>query len=48
MPPLPVNRLLEEIFAGEARPLIRSLDRFPGGYPNGVSLIALLRLERSP
>ncbi len=43
IPPMPVNRLLEWIFAGEQRKLLRAMDTGKPGYTDGVSLIALLR-----
>jgi SAM-dependent methyltransferase len=46
IPPAPVNRLLENIFAGEARVLCRAMQTGRGGYRKGVSLIALL--QRKP
>ncbi|HEV3417482.1 MAG TPA: class I SAM-dependent methyltransferase [Pirellulales bacterium] len=45
IPAPPLNRLLENIFAGESRTLCNSLHRHRGGYRKGVSLIALLRRE---
>ena len=46
LPPAPVNRSLEGLFAGEARALLRSLDRAGApAYRRGASLIALLRRE---
>jgi SAM-dependent methyltransferase len=45
-PPRPVNRVLERVFAGEARRIVRCLDRErPCGYRFGVSLMAVLRRE---
>ena len=41
----PLNRLFENIFAGERRKLCRSLTRRRGGYRKGVSLIALLQRQ---
>jgi SAM-dependent methyltransferase len=43
IPPGPVNRLLESVFAGEARVLCRAMQMGGGGYRKGVSLMALLR-----
>jgi len=43
VPPAPVNRLLENIFAGEARALCRSLKTGRAAYQKGVSLMAVLR-----
>jgi SAM-dependent methyltransferase len=47
IPARPINALLEELFAGEARALLHALDgkRPGGGYSRGASLIALLRRE---
>jgi SAM-dependent methyltransferase len=46
LPSAPVNRLLEAVFAGEARALARALDRPAGaGYSGGASLLAILRRE---
>jgi SAM-dependent methyltransferase len=46
LPPAPVNRTLERIFAGEARRLVDLLHRrSTTGYARGVSLIALLQRE---
>jgi SAM-dependent methyltransferase len=45
IPAQPLNRLLENIFAGERRKLCRSLTRRRGGYRKGVSLIALLQRQ---
>ena len=46
IPARPLNALLEDLFAGEARALLRALDgKRPGGYARGASLIALLRRE---
>jgi SAM-dependent methyltransferase len=42
----PVNRLLQGVFAGESRVLVDLLEgRRAGGFPYGISLIALLRRE---
>jgi len=46
IPPAPVNRLLENIFAGEAGVLCRAMQTGRGGYRKGVSLMALL--QRKP
>ena len=46
IPPQPINRLLENIFAGEARVLCRAMQSGRGGYRKGVSLMALL--QRKP
>jgi SAM-dependent methyltransferase len=43
MPPAPINRALERLFAGEASPLERDLDRGRQTYGHGSSLIAILR-----
>jgi 2-polyprenyl-3-methyl-5-hydroxy-6-metoxy-1,4-benzoquinol methylase len=43
MPPGPVNRALERLFAGESEPLGRDLDRGRQTYACGASLIAILR-----
>ena len=45
LPPAPVNRALEELFAGESRRLLAALEG-GDGYRAGVSLIALLRREQ--
>jgi SAM-dependent methyltransferase len=47
LPSAPLNRLLERVFAGEARALQRAIDR-PGAAPyrRGVSLLAILRREK--
>jgi len=46
IPMRPINALLEEIFADEARVLVGVLDgRRARGFPRGASLIALLRRE---
>lgn len=46
VPALPMNRALEEIFAGESRTLVNCLSgRSRRTYRQGVSLIALLRRE---
>jgi SAM-dependent methyltransferase len=45
IPVRPLNRMLENIFAGEQRKLCRSLTRRSGGYRKGVSLIALLQRQ---
>jgi SAM-dependent methyltransferase len=42
IPAAPVNRLLENIFAGEARRLCRAMRTGGSGYRKGVSLMALL------
>ncbi len=41
----PVNRLLESIFAGEARRLVRAVDTGVPAFRRGVSLIAAIRRE---
>lgn len=47
MPPAMVNRLLEYVFAGEARNLIKTLrGQRPHGYKRGASLVAILRKAR--
>ena len=43
LPAAAANRILESIFAGEARTLGRALDGRGRGYRKGVSLIAVLR-----
>ena len=43
LPPTGMNRLLENIFAGESRTLCRTLKTGRGGYRKGVSLMAVLR-----
>lgn len=43
LPPLGMNRILENVFAGESRSLCRTLKTGRGGYRNGVSLMAVLR-----
>ncbi len=49
LPPAPINRVLEKIFAGEAKALVDLLSgKRRQGYPFGVSLIALLRREAGP
>ncbi|HEV2969964.1 MAG TPA: class I SAM-dependent methyltransferase [Pirellulales bacterium] len=48
IPSPPVNRLLENIFAGERGTLCNSLRRHRDGYRKGVSLIALLQREAGP
>ena len=45
VPPAPLNRLLEALFAGEAAALLGSVDRGRPAYRRGVSLVALLRRE---
>lgn len=46
VPPAPINRLLEGIFAGEAGRLVElAAGRRAGGYRRGVSLLAVLRRE---
>ncbi|MCC7084314.1 MAG: class I SAM-dependent methyltransferase [Pirellulales bacterium] len=42
LPAQPVNRLLERIFAGESRHLLKALDADRPAYDRGVSLIAVL------
>jgi SAM-dependent methyltransferase len=45
-PPPVLNRVLSQVFAGEARRLVGCLDAVhPAGYPFGVSLVAVLRRE---
>lgn len=47
LPPGPLNRLLEEIFAGEASRLVDLLEgRRASGYRRGVSLVAILEREQ--
>lgn len=46
VPPAPLNRALENIFAGEARQLCRGLRIGKAAYRKGVSLLALL--QRKP
>jgi SAM-dependent methyltransferase len=46
LPNRPVNRVLQRIFAGESRRLVRSLRHECDGYRSGVSLIALLQRPR--
>ncbi len=48
IPPRPVNRLLENIFAGEARVLGRAMRGEGRGYSRGVSLLALLQRGSGP
>jgi hypothetical protein len=43
IPPRPINRALENIFAGEARRLCRAVRAGRGGYRKGVSILALLQ-----
>jgi SAM-dependent methyltransferase len=45
IPPAPLNRLLENAFAGERHTLCRALAARRGGYRQGVSLIALLQRQ---
>jgi SAM-dependent methyltransferase len=46
LPPEPLNRGLAWLFGGEAKVLQDSLQgRGPGGYRNGASLIAILRVD---
>jgi SAM-dependent methyltransferase len=45
MPPAPLNRLLAHLFVGEALRLVQALHNPARSYPQGVSLIALLRRE---
>jgi hypothetical protein len=45
IPPAPLNRLLENTFAGERHTLCRWLAARRGGYRQGVSLIALLQRQ---
>jgi len=45
MPPRPVNGILEALFAGERRHLLRSIDGRAKGYPRGVSLVAILQRQ---
>jgi SAM-dependent methyltransferase len=49
IPAAPVNRMLEAVFAGESRRLVKQL-RNPGkrGYSCGASLVAVLRREEAP
>ena len=47
LPPTPVNRLLETIFAGEARRIVRQIGRGESAYSHGVSVIALFEKESS-
>jgi 2-polyprenyl-3-methyl-5-hydroxy-6-metoxy-1,4-benzoquinol methylase len=48
LPSRPVNRLLTDIFAGEARRLAAALQGRKPGYRTGASLVALLRREAGP
>ncbi|HZZ27809.1 MAG TPA: class I SAM-dependent methyltransferase [Pirellulales bacterium] len=48
LPAAPINSMLEKYFAGEARRLLRSIDRPSAGYRRGVSLIAILERENVP
>ena len=43
LPPRPLNRLLEEIFAGEAQVLGQTMRGERRAYSRGVSLMAVLR-----
>lgn len=46
LPPPPVNRIMETIFQGETRRLMEQLEgKRDARFPNGVSLIAVLRKE---
>ncbi|HKD38029.1 MAG TPA: hypothetical protein VKB78_14550, partial [Pirellulales bacterium] len=45
IPPAPLNKLLENAFAGERHKLCRALGARRGGYSQGVSLIALLQRQ---
>jgi SAM-dependent methyltransferase len=46
LPPAPLNRFLESVFAGEATALLAAVDApQPSAYSAGVSLIALVRRE---
>jgi SAM-dependent methyltransferase len=46
LPPAPLNRLLQRIFAHEADGLLRSIDRSRvRSFPPGVSLVAVIRRE---
>lgn len=44
-PPAPVNRALQNIFAGESGVLMSTVEKTRGGFGAGVSLIALLRRD---
>ncbi len=43
VPPLPINRLLERVFAGEASALEKQIDRNQPAHARGASLLAILR-----
>ena len=48
LPWTPVNRLLQAVFAGERRRLVKSLHAPGPGYRRGASLVALLRRDEGP
>ncbi len=48
VPARPINRLLEALFAGEARRLISVLNGNRRAYSSGASLIAILRRDEGP
>jgi SAM-dependent methyltransferase len=47
LPPAPINRALTDLFAGEAKRILRALDG-ERGYPAGASWVAVLRREGGP